>query len=321
MNSLNSYNFTTSPLSQPTSKLRRLENPTLRSIRLSEIYNRRNLNKKIKGKSEVKELDAETGLYYYGARYLDPRTSRWLSGDPAIYEGDYLPSAPINDEARKRNQNLPGMGGIFNYVNMHVYHYGGNNPVKLIDPDGRWGEYVHLYLTRVWGIESGVRPEYAEIIAIANNSVDSLLSGTHPASRHQSMHFNTRNNPATFPRESSSGTPGDSRWQLYEEAFSIAVRYINNGRIEQGLEIFGRGLHALQDMYAHTDMFVGYQLGRWSHVSPGFGNPAVPRVGPLADDTMYMRGRLRRTEAETLRAFERLKNAIDEEKRNIIFTE
>jgi len=141
MNSLKSYNFSTSPLSQPTRKLRRLENPTLRSRepkvrRLSEVY-RRNLIKKYSGISEVKELDAETGLYYYGARYLDPRTSRWLSGDPAIYEGDYLPSAPINDEARKRNQNLPGMGGIFNHVNMHVYHYGGNNPVKYVDPDGR----------------------------------------------------------------------------------------------------------------------------------------------------------------------------------------
>jgi len=29
------------------------------------------------------------------------------------------------------------MGGVFNYVNLHVYHYAGNNPVKLKDPDGR----------------------------------------------------------------------------------------------------------------------------------------------------------------------------------------
>jgi RHS repeat-associated protein len=84
-----------------------------------------------------KELDKETGRYYYGARYLDPKTSRWISADPAMYDGSYIPSAPINDEARKRNGNLPGMGGVFNYVNLHVYHYAGNNPVKLTDPDGR----------------------------------------------------------------------------------------------------------------------------------------------------------------------------------------
>jgi hypothetical protein len=28
------------------------------------------------------------------------------------------------------------MGGVFNYVNLHVYHYAGNNPVKYTDPDG-----------------------------------------------------------------------------------------------------------------------------------------------------------------------------------------
>jgi GH24 family phage-related lysozyme (muramidase) len=29
------------------------------------------------------------------------------------------------------------MGGVFNCVNLHVYHYAGNNPVKYVDPDGR----------------------------------------------------------------------------------------------------------------------------------------------------------------------------------------
>ena len=83
-----------------------------------------------------KERDTETGLLYFGARYLDGRTSRWLSADPAM--GDYVPSAPASEEARKRNGSLPGMGGVFNYANLHAYHYAGNNPVKYTDPDGKW---------------------------------------------------------------------------------------------------------------------------------------------------------------------------------------
>jgi RHS repeat-associated protein len=87
-----------------------------------------------------KELDEETGLYYYGARYLNPRTSRWVSADPDIDK--YLPEAPVDEEARKRNQNLPGQGGVFNIVNLAVYHYGGNNPVIFTDPTGLEDEPV-----------------------------------------------------------------------------------------------------------------------------------------------------------------------------------
>ena len=36
-----------------------------------------------------KKKDEETGLYYYGARYYDPKYSRWLSTDPTL--GEYIP--------------------------------------------------------------------------------------------------------------------------------------------------------------------------------------------------------------------------------------
>jgi len=43
----------------------------------------------------------------------------------------------IQVQYKKHNENLFGMGGVFNVVNLHVYHYAGNNPVKYTDPDGR----------------------------------------------------------------------------------------------------------------------------------------------------------------------------------------
>ena len=69
-----------------------------------------------------KELDEETGFYYYGARYLNPKTSVWISADPAL--GEYVSG---NDSS----------GGVFNTINLNLYHYAGNNPISYIDPNGR----------------------------------------------------------------------------------------------------------------------------------------------------------------------------------------
>ena len=56
------------------------------------------------------------------------REGKKLLSDKSVFPS--LTTAPVNVEAKKHNENLPGMGGVFNVVNLHVYHYAGNNPVK-----------------------------------------------------------------------------------------------------------------------------------------------------------------------------------------------
>ena len=42
----------------------------------------------------AKELDEETGMYYYGARYYEPRLGLWISTDPL--ERKYYNSSSYN---------------------------------------------------------------------------------------------------------------------------------------------------------------------------------------------------------------------------------
>ncbi len=60
-----------------------------------------------------KEKDYESGFHYYGARYYNSELSVWLSTDPMADK----------------------------YPSLTPYNYCANNPVILIDPDGRdWYE-------------------------------------------------------------------------------------------------------------------------------------------------------------------------------------
>ena len=64
-----------------------------------------------------KELDEETGLYYFEARYYDPRMSQFISADP-LY-------------AAKPEQ------ALMNSQLFSLYSYALNNPLRYVDPDGR----------------------------------------------------------------------------------------------------------------------------------------------------------------------------------------
>jgi RHS repeat-associated protein len=76
-----------------------------------------------------KERDPETGLDYFGWRYYDSRIGLWNTVDPALRK--YLPNGSGDEK-------LPGMGGVYNSINLNMYQYAGLNPVKYTDPDGNW---------------------------------------------------------------------------------------------------------------------------------------------------------------------------------------
>jgi len=63
------------------------------------------------------EFDTETSLYYFGARYYDVTTGRFLTTDPA-------------------------KGHIQQPASLHHYFYANQNPLRFTDPDGRtsWEE-------------------------------------------------------------------------------------------------------------------------------------------------------------------------------------
>ena len=111
-------------------------------------------------KFTAKEYDEETGLYYYGARYYDAKLSRWVSADPPLSRGDYLPVPPVSDKAKEHNSKLPGMGGVFNSINIDGYQYAGQNPVKYYDSDGN---VIKIYIWKYEGSKAGQRWGHASM--------------------------------------------------------------------------------------------------------------------------------------------------------------
>ncbi|WPO78018.1 RHS repeat-associated core domain-containing protein [Flavobacterium sp. KACC 22761] len=104
-----------------------------------------------------KELDRETGLYYYGARYYDSKLSLWASVDPQ----------------REKHPEYSS------------YIYVANNPLKLIDPDGR--DWIKNNTTGKFEWKNGVTskfntPKGYVYIGKENNSIVMNLFGTNSIS-------------------------------------------------------------------------------------------------------------------------------------------
>jgi len=153
-----------------------------------------------------KERDAETGFDYFGARYYMSGSGRFTTADQVL--------------DTKKASLSPQLWNKYAYVS--------NNPLRKVDPDGRWEREVHYDLTRMLALAAGFNSTAAEEIATWNQRADTDSDKTpmtlFSAEQRELYHFTT-----------------------LERRMELARVGLAPGRFRE----FGLFLHAEQDSFSH----------------------------------------------------------------------
>jgi len=201
-----------------------------------------------------KELDKETGLYYFGARYYDARIGRWISTDK--YLEQYLPLKGNVDITK-----LPGNGGVYRSINLDTYNYGNDNPIRYVDPDGNstWDKVVecirHIFETNV------VSQQDEDDALHGKGNYQSPIRGFDPERGNGvTSNFGIRTRPGTNSNEPHLGVDigAPESTPIYAAhsgviQYAINIRKDENGNIIAGYGNYAviTGAHGIQTLYAH----------------------------------------------------------------------
>lgn len=166
-----------------------------------------------------KYTDDETGLVYYGYRYYQPESGRWINRDPSgeTSEAD-------------------------------LYNACGNNAIDNIDLFGLWLTDVHKDLTITWATTDLRMPTSGSVmIGEKDDYVDTKWNPNFISEENWQYHFNRY----LFG--------GDSRIVKSDEWFKEACRKCNSRSFagsddwKGAAEAMGYSLHPIQDYVAHGD--------------------------------------------------------------------
>jgi RHS repeat-associated protein len=170
----------------------------------------------------TKYTDAETGLVYFGYRFYNPDTARWLTRDP-----------------------IEESGGA------NLYEYCSNEPVGRYDPLGEWGPDIHREATTRWAKTLKYSKISAEAIGDADEKVD---SGGAPLTN-WGYHFDANYGAGKDSRLENHDTH-------VTNAIDACRCAMGNDDPLKAVNELGTALHPLQDWVAHADYFVDKTIPR-----------------------------------------------------------
>jgi RHS repeat-associated protein len=199
--------------------------------------------------------DAQTGLDYMQQRYYDPMIGRFLSVDPVT---------------------ATSVGGNFNR-----YRYGGNNPYRFIDPDGRMSSDV--------GSRCAKNPKWCTaIIQVHGDFVTSGKGSLSGGSTGQALERNITSTSSSEQKLNAETLPGTINNKPDGLARLVRVWYLSHASVKGG--------YIVQEITisAHTQDSSGnavknFKVTRWEawSVAPGNSTPTG-----RADDTFGYGGAL-----------------------------
>jgi RHS repeat-associated protein len=102
-----------------------------------------------------KEKDEETGLSYFGARYMDAKTGRFIAVDPV---------RAVDPKTSKTNERL-----LLNPQRLNTYAYALNNPYRFVDPDGKEAILMAIFANLLFGSTANA-PEYRYSSTVTSQS-------------------------------------------------------------------------------------------------------------------------------------------------------